>query len=692
MRTVNSPIKGLTGFLASALMAISAASWGGACTFSDLAAWYPADNTTMDLAKGNDGVLLGGATYGPGKISNAFSLNGTSAYVETSSTLANDPISSGSLEAWVNFNTLPSVAGHIMQIIGKGNTNNFFDLQAHQDNKFHFFVGAGFTVASTTIVQTDVWYHIVATWDNNTSIRMYVNGVLENEDFENTLRGASGLPLQIGAQPSIPGRNFAGLIDDVQVYDRALTYPEVYSLYNGGETGNCIPFNSFVDDQFTTSTDSWQQFGIADSVQNVDYDSTLTTLINTIASSSNGYRIIGWFNPSSGSLHYSSVGTDHFVRGKYYIYAGGQTGNALNEIPNFRIRVANRFAVSSILQVYNHLNSDPEGTKLGEDIRPSTSSLSPSVYRVDLDPIDVPYLVTNANTESFLRLFETYEPNQQGNGNLYLTECQLGVYPALADSSTLVPVTQNGLIKSYQPGVSDGGDFGNGNIGSSNSSITIAKYFNGSEETTPPLPSVNITNAGVTLETLSVQSDRFSAAALDVFNTVSDLSNHLTRARIEPYKQYRIRFHATSTKQTNTQSVMRFRARTLKFQWTNMLEVGGSQAASVANNTIAQQALPGIGNEIPAFDRINSLENGGWYNVMMVSPMSSEIQASQSHINAQDPPGVDTQPGNNSKSRRDLQFGIDVIDTFTTQAGGATESGQMTVNRVNIEKFDLILD
>src|SRR5207244_580581 len=113
-----------------AIIAVTAAGWSGACVFSELGAWYPADDNTTDLAKGNDGVLMGGATYAPGKIGQAFSLNGTTAFVQAPSTPANDPTTSGSLEAWVNFATLPSVAGHIMQIIGKGNTNNDFDLQA----------------------------------------------------------------------------------------------------------------------------------------------------------------------------------------------------------------------------------------------------------------------------------------------------------------------------------------------------------------------------------------------------------------------------------------------------------------------------------------------------------------------------------------------------------------------------------
>jgi hypothetical protein len=273
-----------------------------------------------------------------------------------------------------------------------------------------------------------------------------------------------------------------------------------------------------------------------------------------------------------------------------------------------------------------------------------------------------------------------------------MTECIVGTYPALIDSSTTVPNTLNGLLKSYRPSPTDGGDFGNGNIGSSNSATTIEKYFNVALETTGSQPSITITNAGVTLETLSVESDRFGVAAFDVFNDMGDQANHLTRARIEPGKQYKVRFHATATKQSNTQSVMRFRARTIKFQYTAALEVGGATAASPESNTIAAQALPGIGNQIPAFDRINPTENGGWYNVLMTTPMTPDIRANQPNLYAQDGPGIDTSPANNKKSRRDIQFGFDILDTFSTQPSSGIEAGQMTVDRVDIEKYDLVQD
>ena len=95
---------------------------------------------------------------------------------------------------------------------------------------------------------------------------------------------------------------------------------------------------------------------------------------------------------------------------------------------------------------------------------------------------------------------------------------------------------------------------------------------------------------------------------------------------------------------------------------------------------------------IPDVDRLIPSEFGGLYNVLMYTPMTSDIQASQPHLAAQDGPGVDTQPANNSKSRRDLQFGFDLIDTFSTNPTSGQEAGHMTVDQVEIMSYKLYAD
>ncbi len=108
------------------------------------------------------------------------------------------------------FNQLPS-ASHTMEIIGKGGNNSDFDLQADTDNRFRFYVAGGNQVASTTVIQAGVWYHVAGSWDATGGLRIYVNGMLEStNNVQNLTRGPSNNPLQIGNQPGFGPRLFSG--------------------------------------------------------------------------------------------------------------------------------------------------------------------------------------------------------------------------------------------------------------------------------------------------------------------------------------------------------------------------------------------------------------------------------------------------------------------------------------------------
>ena len=211
---------------------------------ANLVGWWPGDGNAFDLAIGDHGVLVGGASYASGFVGQAFSLNGSTARVEVPYSTLFDPTTTGSQDAWVYFNQTPATAGHIMEIIGQGGFTADFDLQAESDNKFHFYVATGvagnITVASATVIQPGVWYHVAATWDAS-GLKLYVNGVLEqfNNQATNVTRNRSGRPLWIGNQPDLQDRPFNGLIDEVEVFDRALLASEVQAIYNAASAGKC---------------------------------------------------------------------------------------------------------------------------------------------------------------------------------------------------------------------------------------------------------------------------------------------------------------------------------------------------------------------------------------------------------------------------------------------------------------------
>lgn len=76
--------------------------------------------------------------------------------------------------------------------------------------------------------QTDTWHHVVAVKDNDT-YQIYINGILNESDTGNA--GCTNLQLSQDIGDLFIGKDYSGKIDDLIIYDRALSSAEVSSLY-----------------------------------------------------------------------------------------------------------------------------------------------------------------------------------------------------------------------------------------------------------------------------------------------------------------------------------------------------------------------------------------------------------------------------------------------------------------------------
>lgn len=99
------------------------------------------------------------------------------------------------------------------------------------------------------------WYHIVAT-NNNTHLNLYRDGVLYDTVIVNSsdLFNQTQYGLAIGGDPRINLQDFNGSIDEVQIFDRAITQTEITNLYNNSpHTINSMEFDG-VDDNIDFGT------------------------------------------------------------------------------------------------------------------------------------------------------------------------------------------------------------------------------------------------------------------------------------------------------------------------------------------------------------------------------------------------------------------------------------------------------
>lgn len=232
-------------------------SSGVSCAATGIEAWYRAEGNARDSASNHDGTLLNGVTFTSSFSGRAFKFDGVDDYVQVPDSPSLDPTAQASLAAWVYFNQTPTEAGHPMAIITKSGFGKDLDLQAFGDQFFFHIAQGGNTinVASTTRIQKNRWYHVVGTYVANDRIQIYVNGALENTLLISGItRQTNGNPLTIGENFTFRGRLFNGLIDEAQLYTRALTATDVRSVYSSGISGSCLvplsintPLNLVVD-------------------------------------------------------------------------------------------------------------------------------------------------------------------------------------------------------------------------------------------------------------------------------------------------------------------------------------------------------------------------------------------------------------------------------------------------------------
>jgi hypothetical protein len=181
--------------------------------------------------RGHDGLIVG-AEWGFGARGGGLLFDGDS-YVEVPDHAELGLGEQGTLQAWVRY----SNEGAGGQVIGK-----CLDAESVSDCNYSLsledpaFISAAFCVgdgssgdASCTDISSHgfdrmIWHQVVTTWDG-TLLRIYVDGRLKQLAWQTVVPGVNDYPLTIGS-------GFVGRLDEVKVYDRALTAEEVASLYS----------------------------------------------------------------------------------------------------------------------------------------------------------------------------------------------------------------------------------------------------------------------------------------------------------------------------------------------------------------------------------------------------------------------------------------------------------------------------
>ena len=202
-----------------------------------LVAYYPFNGNANDESGNENNGTLNGVIFSERRSGQqAAFFDGVTSYVNIPHSDSFNFTNQCTVAVWIE-NQSP--VGQYRSIVSKENNDNYlphFKFQISPQGPLDFYVSKGAAVGSQKL---DGWKHYVAVGDQS-SLRLYVDGVLESSVVHaSDFLVPNQSDLTIGRlshyEPRAPQANpwmyFLGKIDDVRIYNRALSDAEVKSLF-----------------------------------------------------------------------------------------------------------------------------------------------------------------------------------------------------------------------------------------------------------------------------------------------------------------------------------------------------------------------------------------------------------------------------------------------------------------------------
>lgn len=208
-------------------------------TPSGLVAWWAGDGNTNDQLGVHNGTAQNGLSFTPGFVEQSFNFDGFDDHMTVPDNPSLQITGELTITGWIKIDD-PNL-NNFMRIISK--KLNFGDLEGYEMEynpqlDTLTLISSGNNLAQATGVALDTnWHHIAGTIDG-ANAKLYVDGVdVTTDDNIDTLL-AGNTHLSIG-QISSGGAYFDGMIDELQLYNRALSQSEVQDIFNIGADGVC---------------------------------------------------------------------------------------------------------------------------------------------------------------------------------------------------------------------------------------------------------------------------------------------------------------------------------------------------------------------------------------------------------------------------------------------------------------------
>ena len=279
-----------------------------------LVGWWPFNgNANDESGNGNNGTVNGATLTADrnGIVNKSYSFYNNNDYIEI-------PTSNGAFDSqdftqslWFKSSESSSGLGgpnvnpaiisrlNVGGPIGDNTTNNIWHVTEIGGNIFHC-IGVYSTVSVITGLINTGWHNIIYT-KNGENYSAYINGKLWKNGKVNGSIIFNNYPIRLGRSQHTYWRDFSGELDDIAIYNRALTEQEITALYSGTPATGLASTKVFVDAPATVNQHqevelsiSSEELNTADNViayqTDFSYDTTRFTYV--------GSNLVGTLNPA----------------------------------------------------------------------------------------------------------------------------------------------------------------------------------------------------------------------------------------------------------------------------------------------------------------------------------------------------------------------------------------------------------
>jgi hypothetical protein len=216
---------------------------------SGLVAWWPLNGDARDAVHGDTGALGGHPVFGDGMVAQGLQFDGVDDHIRVPASAALDAGAGAgvTIELWLKPADLnpPSALLEWSTTVGPQPGLHLFTSVSSAGSLFanlidvdvvaHHFSSPG------GVLTAGIFQHIAFTYDRASGVaRFYVNGALVAEDTIGSLRVDTRPDLWIGQRPlNGPDYFFRGTMDEISLYNRALSAGEIQAIHQAGAAGKC---------------------------------------------------------------------------------------------------------------------------------------------------------------------------------------------------------------------------------------------------------------------------------------------------------------------------------------------------------------------------------------------------------------------------------------------------------------------